>query len=71
MTHDEFCSMKERVFKGIDMVMQKAEHIGREHKLYSIDELCKMSDICKDCAEGLKDLAKANYYINQHGVDRY
>lgn len=71
MTAEEFCVMRDRIFKGVDMVMQKAEVIGREHKSYSIEELGQMSDICKDCSESLENLAKAGYYISQHSIERY
>lgn len=71
MTHDEFCNLKERIVRGVDMVLQKAEQIGREHKLYTMEELGIMSDVTKDCAESLEKLAKANYYMAEHSSQRY
>ena len=45
--------LKDRVCSGIEMVLEKSEKIGREKKDWTIDELYKMTDIIKDCAESL------------------
>lgn len=72
MTADEIKKMKERIYDGLDMVMEKSEKIGREKvDGYTIDELYKMADIVKDCAKTLKDLAKAHKIFSENGVDRY
>ena len=72
MTHDEIDKMKERIYDGLDMVMDKAEKIGKEKSGgYTIDELYKMADILKDSAKTLKDLAKAHKIFSEHDVERY
>lgn len=47
MTNEEINSVKERIFKGLNMVMDKAEQIGKSKDKYSIEELGQMSDIIK------------------------
>lgn len=71
MTHDEICMLKDRVYDGIKMVVDKAEKVGKEKKEYSMDDLGKMSDVVKDCAEAIKDLAKAHYYMAEHSEEKY
>lgn len=63
--------LKDRVCAGVQMVLDKAEKVGREKKDWTIDELYKMSDIMKDSAESLKDLAKMHYYLSEHSDERY
>mgnify|MGYP000726112271 CR=1 FL=1 len=63
--------LKDRVCAGIEMVLDKSEKIGREKKDWTIDELYKMTDIVKDCAESLKDLSKMYYYLSEHSDERY
>ena len=63
--------LKDRVCSGIEMVLEKSEKIGREKKDWTIDELYKMADIVKDCAESLKDLSKMHYYLSEHSDERY
>lgn len=71
MTHDELCTMKDRIFQGLTMIMDKAETFGREKKNWSLEELGEASDIMKDCAEGLKDLAKAHKIFSEHSIERF
>lgn len=71
MTADEMMKMKERIFRGLDMVMEKAEKIGKEKPEYTLDELYKMTDIVKDSAEAFKDLAKAHKIFSEHDIVRY
>lgn len=63
--------LKDRVCASIDMVIEKAEKIGREKKEWTIDEVYKMSDVVKDMAESLKDLSKMHYYLSEHSDERY
>lgn len=58
MTNEEINSVKERIFKGLNMVMDKAEQIGKSKDKYSIEELGQMSDIVKDCSEAICNLTK-------------
>ena len=65
----EMC--KERIHKGMRMVMDKAEKIAREETEWSIEELGMMSDITKDMSEVLKNIAKTHYYLSEHSIKRY
>lgn len=71
MTYAEFCEIKNRIYRGLTMVVEKGEIIGREKKEYSLQELGEMSDIVKDSAESLKDIAKAHYYMQEHSIEKY
>lgn len=63
--------LKDRVCQGIEMILEKSEKIGREKKEWTIDELSKASDIVKDMAESLKDLAKMHYLLSEHSEEKY
>lgn len=63
--------LKDRTCSGIEMVLEKSEKIGREKKDRTINELYKIADIVKDCAESLKDLSKMHYYLSEHSDERY
>lgn len=63
--------LKDRVCASIEMILDKAEKIGREKKEWTIDEVYKASDIVKDMAESLKDLAKMHHYLSEHADERY
>lgn len=63
--------LKDRVCSSIEMILEKAEKIGKEKKEWSIDELYKASDIVKDMAEALKDLSKMHYYLSEHADERF
>lgn len=71
MTDNEIAEMKERIYDGLDMIMEKAEKIGKSKSEYSIDELYKMADILKDTAKSFKDLAKAHKIFSEHSIERY
>ena len=53
------------------MVVEKAEKVGKEKKEYSLEDLGKISDVVKDCAEAMKDLAKAHFYMSEHSEEKY
>ena len=63
--------LKDRVCAGIEMILERSEKIGREKKEWSLDELYKASDIIKDMAESLKDLAKMHHHLSEHSMERY
>jgi gamma-glutamyl:cysteine ligase YbdK (ATP-grasp superfamily) len=63
--------LKDRVCLSIEMILDKAEKIGREKKEWTIDEVYKASDIVKDMAEALKDLSKMHHYLSEHADERY
>lgn len=71
MTGEEMEMCKERIHKGMRMVMDKAEKIAREETEWSIEELGMMSDITKDMSEVLKNIAKTHYYLSEHSIKRY
>lgn len=71
MTDSEIMDMKEKIYNGLEMIMEKAEKIGKSKSEYSIDELYKMADILKDTAKGFKDLAKAHKIFSEHSIERY
>lgn len=71
MTNDEFEACKERIHKGMQMVLEKAEHIGRTETMWSMEELGEMSDITKDMSEVLKNIAKTHHYLSEHPIKRY
>lgn len=71
MTHEEICELKNKIYDGVKMVTEKAEKVGKEKKEYSLEDLGKMSDVVKDCAEAIKDLAKAHYYMAEHSEEKY
>lgn len=55
----------------MDMILDKAEQIGRSEEKWSLEEVMYMSDITKDMSETLKNLAKTNYYLSEHSIKRY
>lgn len=63
--------LKDRICAGIEMILEKSEKIGREKKEWSIEEVSKASDIVKDMAEALKDLAKVHYLLSEHSEERF
>jgi hypothetical protein len=63
--------LKDRVCSSIEMILEKAEKIGKEKKEWSIDELYKASDIVKDMSESLKNLSKMHYYLSEHADERF
>lgn len=68
MTHDE---LKAKIYSGLDMVLEKAEKIGKVKAEMTIDELGKMSDILKDVSEAHKNMAKAHMIYSEHSPERY
>lgn len=71
MTNEDFEECKEKIHKGMKMVLEKAEHIGRTETMWSMEELGEMSDITKDMSEVLKNMAKTHYYLSEHSIKRY
>lgn len=63
--------LKDRICSGIEMILEKSEKIGREKKEWTLDEVWKASDIVKDMAEALKDLAKVHYILSEHSEEKY
>lgn len=71
MTNEEIEMCKEKIHKGMQMVLEKAEHIGRTESMWSLEELGEMSDITKDMSEALKNIAKTHYYLSEHSIKKY
>jgi hypothetical protein len=71
MTNEEIEMCKEKIHKGMQMVLEKAEHIGRTETMWSLAELGEMSDITKDMSEVLKNIAKTHYYLSEHSIKKY
>jgi hypothetical protein len=71
MTNEDYEVCKEKIYKGMQMVLEKAEHIGRTETMWSMEELSLMSDITKDMSEVLKNMAKTHYYLSEHSVKKY
>lgn len=71
MTRQEYDALSNKIFKGIEMISQKSEEIGRAKQKYTIEELGMLSDINKDCGETLMYLAKANYYLSEHSAESF
>lgn len=71
MNSEELHKMKDRIWSGLDMVMEKAEKIGRTKTEWSIVELGEIADIEKDAAKTLKSLVKIEVMTNEHSVDKY
>lgn len=63
--------MIDRIHRGLDMVIEKAEKIGREKQEWSLDELGKMADIEKDMAKAMKCLVKTHVMLNEHSIEKY
>lgn len=70
MSEEMETSLK-KIQNGIDMVLNKAEQIGRENDKWSLDEVMMMSDITKDMSEALKNIAKTNYLMEGRSIKRY
>lgn len=64
-------AIKDRICASIEMILEKAEKIGREKKEWSLDEVYKASDIVKDMADSLKDLAKVHYILSEHSEEKF
>ena len=71
MTSEEVKEIKCKIHKGMDMILDKAEQIGRSEEKWILEEVMYMSDITKDMSETLKNLAKTNYYLSEHSIKRY
>jgi hypothetical protein len=71
MTNEDIEMCKEKIHKGMQMVLEKAEHIGRTESMWSMEELGEMADITKDMSEALKNIAKTHYYLSEHSIKRY
>lgn len=70
MTEAEVNECKMRIHKGMKMVMDKAEKIGKEDE-FTMEEVMMMSDIVKDMSESLKNLAKVHHLLAEHSIKRY
>lgn len=70
MSEEMETSLK-KIQNGIDMVLNKAEQIGREYDKLWLDEVMMMSDITKDMSEALKNIAKTNYLMEGRSIKRY
>lgn len=70
MTEAEVNDCKERIHKGMKMVMDKAEKIGKEEE-FSMEEVGMMADIVKDMSESLKNLAKTHHLLAEHSIKKY
>jgi hypothetical protein len=71
MTNEEMKKIHERIYKGLDMVSEKAEMIGRAKSEWSLNELGKMADIQKDISESFKNLIKVHVMTSEHSVEKY
>lgn len=71
MTNEDIEICKDKIHKGMQMVLEKAEHIGKTETMWSIEELGMMSDVTKDMSEVLKNIAKTHYYLSEHSIKRY
>ena len=71
MTSDEVQKTHERLYKGLDMISEKAEMIGRAKSEWSLNELGEMADIQKDISESFKNLIKIQVMTSEHSVEKY
>ena len=71
MMSEEMETSLKKIQNGIDMVLNKAEQIGREYDKWSLDEVMMMSEITKDMSEALKNIAKTNYLMEGRSIKRY
>ena len=71
MTSDEVKKIHERIYKGLDMISEKAEMIGRAKSEWSLNELGEMADIQKDISESFKNLIKVHVMTSEHSVEKY
>lgn len=71
MTNEEMKKIHERIYKGLDMISEKAEMIGRAKPEWSLNELGEMADIQKDISESFKNLIKVHVMTSEHSVEKY
>lgn len=71
MTNEEMKKIHERIYKGLDMISEKAEMIGRAKSEWSLCELGDMADIQKDISESFKNLIKVHVMTSEHSVEKY
>ncbi len=71
MTNEEIKKIHERIYKGLDMISEKAEMIGRAKSEWSLCELGDMADIQKDISESFKNLIKVHVMTSEHSVEKY
>jgi len=71
MTNEEMKKIHERIYKGLDMISEKAEMIGRAKSEWSLNELGEMADIEKDISESFKNLIKVHVMTSEHSVEKY
>ena len=71
MTNEEMNKIHERIYKGLDMISEKAEMIGRAKSEWSLNELGEMADIQKDISESFKNLIKVHVMTSEHSVEKY
>lgn len=71
MTNEEMKKIHERIYKGLDMISEKAEMIGRAKSEWSLNELGDMADIQKDISESFKNLIKVHVMTSEHSVEKY
>lgn len=71
MTNEEMKKIHERIYKGLDMISEKAEMIGRAKPEWSLCELGDMADIEKDISESFKNLIKVHVMTSEHSVEKY
>ena len=71
MIEEELKQMTHHIYKGLDMIREKAEKIGKEKSEWSLYELGEIADIEKDMAKTLKYLVKIHIMVNEHSVEKY
>lgn len=71
MTSEEMKKINERIYKGLDMISEKAEMIGKAKSEWSLCELGEIADIEKDIAKAFKSLIKVHIMTNEHSVEKY
>lgn len=71
MTNEEMKKIHERIYKGLDMISEKAEMIGRAKSEWSLCELGEMADIEKDISKTFKNLIKVHVMTSEHSVEKY
>jgi hypothetical protein len=71
MTNEEMKKIHERIYKGLDMISEKAEMIGRAKSEWSLNELGEIADIQKDISESFKNLIKVHVMTSEHSVEKY
>lgn len=71
MTNEEIKKMHERIYKGLDMIAEKSEKIGREKSEWSLCELGMMADIEKDISKSFKCLLEVHTMLSEHSIEKY